>query len=362
MTLKLFLVMLIAITTFVPLLLQEGFSQNNDTQQQLTTTAGAAAEPNSTSSTDCKSIASQIGSNAFPIQNPDPEICDISIIRNSPQIVDQDGTILNKFLVANTLVEIMGHSNVATSSNSSSNNGTGSTLNASSAESNRQNVVAMVELALLQTELKPVLNLISKTNWTIVAIHNHALLENPDTIFVHADAKGTLANIIYPIKEVLAFQQQQQQQQQQEQKQPQQQSANQTDNATKQGQPQQRNQNQGLSLDLTTPTIGNLSGGDKKGTLDLDFNKSTISGIAKVNEPPAKDKVYEGWLEDKGDASGYRLSLGKFDGTGTLAINQTMVNPYTYTVFYVTAEPVKDLDPRPSDIVVATELPEPFGQ
>ena len=231
MTLKLFLVMLIAITMFVPLLLQEGFSQKNDTQQQTTTIA--AAESNSTSFTDCKSIASQIGSNAFPIQNPNPEICDISIIRNSPQIVDQDGTILNKFLVANTLVEIMGHSNVATSSgnssNSSSNNGTGSTLNASSAESNRQNVVAMVELALLQTELKPVLNLISKTNWTIVAIHNHALLENPDTIFVHADAKGTLANIIFPIKEVLAFQQQQQQQQQ---------SANQTDNATKQGQQQ----------------------------------------------------------------------------------------------------------------------------
>ena len=210
--------MLIAITTFIPLLIQDGYSQKNDTQQQQTTTAGAAAEPNSTSSTDCKSIASQIGSNAFPIQNPNPEICDISIIRNSPQIVDQDGTILNKFLVANTLVEIMGHSNVATSSgnssNGSSNNGAGSTLNASSPESNRQNVVAMVELALLQTELKPVLNLISKTNWTIVAIHNHALLENPDTIFVHADAKGTLTNIIYPIKEVLAFQQQQQQQQQ----------------------------------------------------------------------------------------------------------------------------------------------------
>jgi hypothetical protein len=234
MTLKLlFLVMLIAITTFVPLLLQDGYSQKNDTQQQQQTTTIAAAEPNSTSFTDCKSIASQIGSNAFPIQNPNPEICDISIIRNLPQIVDQDGTILNKFLVANTLVEIMGHSNIATSSgnssNGSSNNGTGSILNASSPESNRQNVVAMVELALLQTELKPVLNLISKTNWTIVAIHNHALLENPDTIFVHADAKGTLANIIFPIKEVLAFQQQQQEQKQ---------SANQTDNATKQGQQQ----------------------------------------------------------------------------------------------------------------------------
>jgi len=118
-----------------------------------------------------------------------------------------------------------GHSNLSTNNDSSNNNGTSSTLNASSSsESNRQNVVAIVELALLQTELKPVLNLISKTNWTIVAIHNHALLENPDTIFVHADANGTLANIIYPIKEVLAFQQQQQQQQQeQEQEQEQQQ-------------------------------------------------------------------------------------------------------------------------------------------
>ena len=356
MTLKLsLLLVLIAIITFIPLLIQDGYSQKNDTQQQ-NTTAGAA-EPNSTSSIYCKSIASQIGSNAFPIQNPNPEICDISIIRNSPQIVDQDGTILNKFLVANTLVEIMGHSNIATStgnrSNVSSNNGTGSTLNASSPETNRQNVVAMVELALLQTELKPVLDLISKTNWTIVAIHNHALLEKPDTIFVHADAKGTLANIIFPIKEVLAFQHQQQNQQQSE---------KQTDNATKQGQAQQRNQNQGISLDLTTPTAGNVYGGDKKGNLNLDFNKSTISGIAKVNEPPAKDKVYEGWFEDKGDASGYRLSVGKFDENGTLAINQTMVNPYTYTIFYVTAEPVKDLDPRPSDIVVGTNLTEPFGQ
>ena len=66
----------------------------------------------------------------------------------------------------------------------------------------------MVEIALLQTELKPVLNLISKTNWTVVAIHNHAILEHPNTIFIHTDAKGPLTSIIMPIKEVLALQQQ----------------------------------------------------------------------------------------------------------------------------------------------------------
>ena len=52
---------------------------------------------------------------------------------------------------------------------------------------------------------------------------------------------------------------------------------------------------------------------------------------------------------------------GKFDNN-TLTINQTMVNPFTYTVFFVTAEPVDDPDPKPSDVVVGAKLPIPFGQ
>ena len=204
MTLTLLLLLsLIAVTTFIPLL-QEGYGQNTDTQQTSPAESTAGSSP-----IDCKSIASQIGSTAFPIQNPHKEICDISIMRESPQIIDQNGTVLNKFLVANTLVEVMGHSPAATGG---SNGGDGAganntTLNASST-SNTQKVMAMVEFALLQTELKPVLNIISKTNWTVVAIHNHVLLETPDTIFVHADAKGPLESIIFPIKEVLALQQQ----------------------------------------------------------------------------------------------------------------------------------------------------------
>jgi Domain of Unknown Function (DUF1259) len=205
----LLLLLLIAVTTFIPLL-QEGYGQNTDTQQTSPAESTAASSP-----IDCKSIASQIGSNAFPIQNPHKEICDISIMRDSPQIIDQNGTVLNKFLVANTLVEVMGHSPpaaaAAATGGSNGGGGTGSnntTGNASSSTSNTQKVMAMVEFALLQTELKPVLNLISKTNWTVVAIHNHALLETPDTIFVHADAKGPLESIIFPIKEVLALQQQ----------------------------------------------------------------------------------------------------------------------------------------------------------
>ncbi len=207
LTLLLLLSSLIAVTSFLPLL-QEGYGQNNNTQQQQQTTSTTGTDSTSASAPlDCKSIASQIGSNAFPIQNPHPEICDISIMRDSPQITDQNGTVLNKFLVANTLAEIMGHPSTAATAGGNTDD-SNSTVNASSPTSNTQKVMAMVELALLQTELKPVLNLISKTNWTVVAIHNHALLETPDTIFVHTEAKGPLKSIIFPIKEVLALQQQ----------------------------------------------------------------------------------------------------------------------------------------------------------
>ena len=126
---------------------------------------------------------------------------------------------------------------------------------------------------------------------------------------------------------------------------------------------QQKNQNSGISLDLTTPTASNLYGGDKKGSFDFSVQNNNMIGIAEMNEQPADGKVYEGWFEDKGDASGYSLSVGKFnEEENTLAVNQTMVNPYTYTIFFVTAEPVDDPDPNPSDVVVGTKLPIPFGQ
>jgi hypothetical protein len=119
---------------------------------------------------------------------------------------------------------------------------------------------------------------------------------------------------------------------------------------------------QNTTLDLTTPVGDKISGGDKKGILDLNVKNDTVIATAEMTEPVAAGHVYEGWFEDKGDASGYSLSLGKFDGNGTLAINQTMVNPYTYSVFFVTAEPENDPDPNPSSVVVGTELSPPFGQ
>lgn len=117
-----------------------------------------------------------------------------------------------------------------------------------------------------------------------------------------------------------------------------------------------------VDMQLKEPASGGEKyDGDTKGTLDIKDRNGTITLTAKMFEPPAGEDVYEAWLEDKG-ASGYRLSLGKFDDSNTLNVNQTMVNPYTYTIFYVTAEPSDDADPNPSDIVVGTQLPSPFGQ
>lgn len=119
---------------------------------------------------------------------------------------------------------------------------------------------------------------------------------------------------------------------------------------------------QQITTDLTAPTAGGLHGGDKKGSLEMSVQNGTVIATAEMNVPPANEQVYEGWLEDKGDASGYSLSLGKFNQDDTLSVNQTMVNPYTYTVFYVTAEPVDDPDPNPAGVVAGAPLSSPFGQ
>ena len=60
----------------------------------------------SSNSLNCQSIPNKIGGKAFVIPNPNHDVCDILILRDSPQIKGHNGTILNKFLAINSLVEI----------------------------------------------------------------------------------------------------------------------------------------------------------------------------------------------------------------------------------------------------------------
>jgi hypothetical protein len=39
-----------------------------------------------------------------------------------------------------------------------------------------------------------------------------------------------------------------------------------------------------------------------------------------------------------------------------------MVNLYIYTIFFVTAEPIDDPDPNPSDIIATAKLDNSFGK
>jgi hypothetical protein len=113
--------------------------------------------------------------------------------------------------------------------------------------------------------------------------------------------------------------------------------------------------------DLTQASGGNVFGGQETGeiTIKSDGRQMDISGL--ISASPGEGKVYEAWLEDAG-GSGYRLSLGQVPENGTIQFSQNMVNPFTYTIFYISEEPENDADPNPADAIAGIELEAPFGQ
>ncbi len=140
------------------------------------------------SAIDCTSLSANISEKAVPLQNPNRDVCDIVLMRDAPQIIGHNGTVLNKFLAIGSLFEV-----TPAAANMSANNNNAGPM-----------VVAMGEFGLLQTELKPMLKAISGANWNITAVHNHPILENPPMIFVHWDALGPLNLMVNQTKGVVA--------------------------------------------------------------------------------------------------------------------------------------------------------------
>jgi hypothetical protein len=117
------------------------------------------------------------------------------------------------------------------------------------------------------------------------------------------------------------------------------------------------------SVDITSPAEGKPYGGAPIGKLDIYVQGDRIKFVGKMNISPEANKVFEGWLVDAGNkASGYMLSLGKFNKTQILEIEENMVNPYTYLEFQVTQEPNQDLDPKAAKASGGILLSAPFGQ
>jgi hypothetical protein len=164
-----------------------GQAANNDNK-----TATSTSSTNTTSggnSRDCLAIAANIGGQA----TPRPDVCDVLIIRQSPQIKMQSTNMsLNKFSTTNSLVEFMAMNTTKGTSSSSS----------SSATSNPK-VFVMGEFGLLESQLAPMLKAANNYNWTVSAIHNHFVLEKPKLIFMHWSAQGDLNTITTQIKNAL---------------------------------------------------------------------------------------------------------------------------------------------------------------
>lgn len=178
-------------------------STNAQTANNTTAPTTSDGGGNATSSPlDCTTIPPKIGAQAVSVPNPNRDVCDTLILRDSPQIKGHNGTIVNKFLAFNSLVEITPVLPNMTE-----------TINTTPQSPTNPKVIAMGEFALLETELKPVLKAMVRSDWNITAVHNHLLdphslsptpiLEEPDMIFVHWDALGDLNSIINQTKGAL---------------------------------------------------------------------------------------------------------------------------------------------------------------
>jgi hypothetical protein len=96
--------------------------------------------------------------------------------------------------------------------------------------------------------------------------------------------------------------------------------------------------------------------GNPVGSIHVDLNDikgpgSFVNITANITKDPSPGKVFEGWLHDPKIFSTYDLNLGVFLNN-TLRFEQFMNNPDIYKYFVVSEEPVGDINPRMSDVIV----------
>jgi hypothetical protein len=170
-------ILVISVAVLSTTLVGNSFAQAANNNTAATTNATSSGS----SSSDCLAIAANIGGQAVPRQ----DICDVLILRQSPQVM-QTNMSLNKFSTTNSLVEFMAM-NTTKGTSSSSN----------------PKVFVMGEFGLLEPQLAPMLKAAVSYNWTVSAIHNHMVLEKPKLVFVHWSTQGDLNTITTQIKDAL---------------------------------------------------------------------------------------------------------------------------------------------------------------
>jgi hypothetical protein len=130
--------------------------------------AQATPTPSSTNTAEfCNSLAQRFG--GIPV--PNGPVCDVVVVRKTPTIMGNDGMNLNQFTLMNSVLEFV-----------------------KGASPNQVSV--MGDFALLETELNPVLDLITQYGWKVTGNHNHMIGEKPKTTFLHWETQGNLDQIV----------------------------------------------------------------------------------------------------------------------------------------------------------------------
>lgn len=170
-------------------------------QAHITHQMSAAAQPTvnpaipstaatTTTSTNTKLDCSALGKTIGGIPVPNGNVCDVVVVRKSPQIIGHNGMLMNQFTLMNSVIEFTPM--------------TAGMTNASTSSTSNRNVYVMGDFALLESEMNPVLQTIKQAGWTVTGIHNHMILESPKTSFMHWETQGNLNTIIGQIKDALA--------------------------------------------------------------------------------------------------------------------------------------------------------------
>lgn len=140
-------------------------TSDNETSDDATETSAAEFIMDN-GTLDCTAIANELGGLAVP----NGPVCDVVVVRETPQITGDNGVNLNQFTLMNSVLEFF--------------------------VVDDNEVYVMGDFALLETEMNDVLTVVKDNDWTVTGIHNHMINEDPKTSFMHWEVQGDLATII----------------------------------------------------------------------------------------------------------------------------------------------------------------------
>jgi hypothetical protein len=129
---------------------------------------------------DCQALATELGG----IGIPSGDVCDVVVVRQTPQITGDSGLNLNQFTLMNSVLEflVMPANDTSTTVDNSTNS--------------TNHVYVMGDFALLETEMNDVLGVVKNNGWNVTGIHNHMINEEPKTTFMHWEAMGDINQIV----------------------------------------------------------------------------------------------------------------------------------------------------------------------